>query len=226
MVRLIRNKSSVIVSPSNLPTSIGLLFAGYVIRDNGLIIEVSAYDARIYEFRQSNDLVQSATVTDTLTFTNPTNDRDWVNETYASASGNGEARRYDFGDVSSRIIFVRGLSGVGNYWRLEISSDGSNWTNLFGLGISVSNYVASASFRYIRFYNASSPTYLQIHEIHVFNRNNYTNRFNVTSSTPLVHMLSAGSVNVIYEPVSSYIGKYAIKEVLNVTNEYVEVNEV
>ena len=141
-------------------------------------------------------------------------------------SHSGEARRYDFGDVSNRIIFVRGLSGVGNYWRLQISSDGSNWIDLIGLGISVSNYVTSASFRYIRFYNGSNSTSLQIYELHVFDRSNYTNRFNVTSSTPITHMLSAGSVNVIYEPISSYIGKYAIKEVLNVNNEYVEVNEV
>jgi hypothetical protein len=135
-----------------------------------------------YHFKKDKEKVQTATITDYVTVTNPTQDRDFNDDTYASytvsAGATQDIRLYDFGTVATRFVFLKiGSATSGIYSRLYASSDGSTWTLLAQKDATATTYLMKASFRYLKWqgYNTTSTGYgVILYTLEVFDPNDRT----------------------------------------------------
>ena len=115
----------------------------------------------------------SFTYTDLLGFSNIGNAFDENINTYASKGIGGamsetDALIVDYGSVADRLIYVKGSTGLNITLRFYYSPDGTNWTNILGIGSNSSGEKAYyANMRYIKAtVEASQGGYaVNIHEI-------------------------------------------------------------
>jgi hypothetical protein len=134
-----------------------------------------------YHFNRNKEKTQTATITDYVTVTNPTYDRDFNDNTYASytvpASTVRDIRRYDYGSVATRFIFCKLGATSGVYSQLYASSDGSTWTLVAQTSSTSAIFLSKLSFRYLKWtgYNSTSAPYdVYIYTLEVFDLNDYT----------------------------------------------------
>ena len=132
-----------------------------------------------YHFKKDKEKVQTATITDYVTVTNPTSDRDFNDDTYAyysvPATTTQDIRMYDFGTVATRFVFCKLESAAtGTYSRLYASSDGTTWTLLAQKDGTPTTFFMKASFRYLKWqgYNTNASAYaVFLYTLEVFDPN-------------------------------------------------------
>jgi len=135
-----------------------------------------------YHFKKDKEKTQTATITDYVTVTNPTYDRDFNDDTYAyysvPATTTQDIRLYDYGSVATRFILCKiGSVTSGTFSRLYISSDGSTWTLVAQREGASTTYLIKATFRYIKWqgYNTNSTAYaVYLYTLEVFDPNDCT----------------------------------------------------
>jgi hypothetical protein len=166
--------------------------------------------AYIYVYTKDKDKTQTATITDYVSISNPTADRDWNDGTRAErstpAGTTEDIRLYDYGVNKERYIYfnVYGPAVADNYIALAISEDGVTWIDIYrstggGAGL------VRRTFRYIKWYCINNTAYARttgINTLEVFDTDDYTLRlektYNLDIYDDLVWIIIDGSNPVYY----------------------------
>ena len=144
---------------------------------------IAGSGARLYVFTRGKDLAQTATVTDSVTWTNPTYDRDWDDATqaYVSLAANTARttlRTYDIGAVKNVLLHLRYQSDASYvYIYLAVSSDGATWTDVYsGFSTTAVSLFFKVTARYFRVDGANQTTSaykLYVNSFEIFDTANY-----------------------------------------------------
>jgi len=172
-----------LVSPTRISPGVHLALNKMPLSpDEKLIISTSYSNVKIYAFTQAKEKAQYASITDHVSVTNPTLDRDFDDGTSASRSTAGytieDVRTYDFQTVKTRFVHVRTQGATATYVILLGSVDGNNWTTLLNVNpTSATSYFLKAEFRYLRWRNDNSragySVTLHLYSIEVFDPDDY-----------------------------------------------------
>jgi hypothetical protein len=114
-----------------------------------------------YHFKKDKDKTQTASITDYVTVTTPTADRDWNDSTYASynvpATATADVRLYDYGSVKTRFVYLVIRSAASNLTTLiQASEDGSTWTTIASAVSATVGAFLKATFRYLKWVGSNT----------------------------------------------------------------------
>lgn len=162
-------------------------------------VRLGGYNPKVYEFTKANDKTQTATITDSVTVSNPTADRDWNDSTgaYVTVAGNAAestVRTYDFGTVATRyVVAVIGSDDGYGISRVYYSADGTTWTLIGARGGSAVTVVTKGTFRYIKW--TSNVTYtvtrnIYLYSLEVFDPTDYTKLTSGSGNTYVEHEIT------------------------------------
>jgi len=146
-------------------------------------VRLGGYNPAIKEYTKDKDLRQTATVTDYVTVSNPNNDKDWNDGSYASvtlAASTAETtlRIIDLGAVKTVYIYYKHYSPTsGVLSRLYVSQDGSTWSKIDEAESATRSGFCKSTCRYIRWTgtnSTSSSYYVYLYSIEIFDVNGST----------------------------------------------------
>jgi len=140
-------------------------------------------DRYLYVFDGTKEKAQAATITDYVTVTNPSYDRDHNDGSYAyytlAAGTESNIRLYDFGVVKTCFVYTRLGAGSGTFTYLEYSTDGATWTVMYQAYAGTGAGFRKISFRYLRWRGRNTSTSAAdtyMYSVEVFDPDDYVDR--------------------------------------------------
>jgi len=182
---------------------------------------------RAYFYTKDKEKARTATVTDHVTVTNPNNDRDYNDDSYASASvpastSNYLIRTYDFGTSKDRFLYLKHYTTASSIIsRILVSEDGTTWTEITNTAYITSASVHKARFRYLRWIADNSSTSagsVWLYTLEAFDLDDYTD-----SKDTLLVIKGYGDIGWVFlDGTRLNVYAYDLDEV-KVTHTYYEV---
>jgi len=182
---------------------------------------------KAYFYTKNKEKAITATVTDHVTVTNPSNDRDYNDDTRAEASvpastSNYLIRTYDFGSNKDRFVFIKHSAPASNIFsRILVSEDGTTWTEISKVSYGTLTSIYKARFRYLRWVadNSTASAYtMWLYTIEAFDLDDYTD-----SKDTLLVIKGYGDIGwVILDGSRIVLYAYDLDEV-KVTHTYYEL---
>ena len=181
---------------------------------------------KAYFYAKDKEKANTATVTDHVTVTNPNNDRDYNDDSYASASvpastSNYLIRTYDFGTSKDRFLYLKHYTPSGTASRILGSEDGTTWTEISRSSPGTLISIYKARFRYLRWIadNSTTSAYsVYLYTLEAFDLDDYTD-----SKDTLLVIKGYGDIGwVILDGSRIALYAYDLSE-LKVTHTYYEL---
>ena len=182
---------------------------------------------KAYFYTKNKEKARTATVTDHVTVTDPNNDRDYNDNTRASAdvpakTSNYLIRTYDFGTSKDRFLFFRhNTQSIYTTSRILGSEDGTTWTEISKTTGTDLTSICKVRFRYLRWVGDNSDTSaypVYLYTLEAFDLDDYTD-----SKDTLLVIKGYGDIGwVILDGTRIALYAYDLSE-LKVTHTYYEL---